>query len=350
MKRLILPLLVAFVSFAFLGCSTSEFKVDGEFTAFEVSDAGNKPQVTSVTVTIEEGKIADYFIDVRQGYRTATVNDQGTEDTTDDVTTYAFGWNSQTKKELGINYKMHYYTYVGSLEDPNSATMEDYISWLVVNNKFDWFQQAELLEEYWLENGVDATELDEEGNFLNVAGVTVANSSYVELALEAVELAGLGKFQTILSTGTNLYFTSMIVSPQGEITDLILDVHQSTKRTAEGTFVWNEFTKQQLGYDYKMHYNAYLATLTNEWEASIEGYQTWLLGNNRLEWFEQAQIISEYVMNNGWDSNLQSIAGKGVSLDGVNSIDGTAGVTISTSTIFILLDLLFASVSDGQIN
>lgn len=350
MKRVILPLLVVFASFALFGCGNSEFKVDGEFTAYSVSDSGNKPQVTLVTVTIEKGKIAGYYIDVRQGYRNATVNDQGTQDTTDDVTTYSFGWNSQTKKDLEFNYKMKYNTYVGSLENPETATIEGYESWLETNNQYEWFQQAELLEAFWFENGVEATDVDDEGEFLNVAGVTVSDSSYVDLALEAVELARLGKFQAIHSTGTDLYIASMIVSPKGVISELKLDVQQSTRCTVEGTFTWNEHTKQSLGYEYKMFYNAYLASLNDEWEASMEGYRAWLTASNKLEWFEQIQVISDYVLEHGWNSNYQPVNGDGISLDGVTLLDGTAGVTISTAHYFTVLDLLFQAVSDGVID
>ncbi|MCK7486981.1 MAG: hypothetical protein MZU97_16850 [Bacillus subtilis] len=51
-----------------------------------------------VTVTIKDGAIVDYAIDVRQGARTQNAT----------TLAYSFAWNTSTKNELGFNYKMHY--------------------------------------------------------------------------------------------------------------------------------------------------------------------------------------------------------------------------------------------------
>lgn len=350
MKRLILPLLMVLAVLALLGCSNSEFPVDGEFTAYALSDSGSKPQVATVTVTIDKGKISKYYIDVRQGFRTATVDDQETPDTTDDVTTYSFGWNAQTKRELGYEYKMHYSLYANSLDVHESATLEGYITWLDASEKHEWFEQAVLLEDFWLAHGVELTEIDDQGEILNVAGVTISNSNYVELALEAIELAKQGKFQAIVCTGTDLYSASMIISSKGEISDLILDVMQANKSTTEGTFTWKEQTKQELGYNYRMLYNSYLATLDNPESATQEGYLAWLSETNHLEWFEQAKVITDYVIQHGWTGDLQPVDGEGMSLDGVTIIDGTSGVTISTSTYFLVLSHLFGSVGEDELD
>lgn len=99
MKKIGLLLLVVFASVALFGCSQGEFKVDGEFTAFETSVHTNGAmQVTMVSVIIENGKIVGYNIDARQGTRTQTAGVDTPEVTTDD--TYAFAWNAKTKKEI----------------------------------------------------------------------------------------------------------------------------------------------------------------------------------------------------------------------------------------------------------
>jgi len=348
MRRILATMLLAIASFALLGCSQSEFKVDGEFTAYALSVTNNKPVLTTVSVTIEKGKIAGYNIDVRQGYRNATTNDQGTVETSDDTTTYAFGWNELTKKELGFNYKMFYYQYVGTLEDVSTARIEGYQEYLTANNLLEWHQQAALLEQYWLENGLDDTIVDENGDFVNVAGVSVSNENYLELAKQAVELARAGEFQAVVCSGTDLYIASMTVA-NGSVSNLVLDVQQSTKSTTLGTFEWKEHTKQQYRFDYKMHYNAYVATLDDVSTASIEGYEGWLTENNRLEWFEQADLITDYIMQHGWDGTLQSIHGDGVSLDGINVLDGMSGVSIATDSHFEVLNLLYSDVGQGKL-
>jgi hypothetical protein len=79
----------------------------------------------------------------------------------------------------------------------------------------------------------------------------------------------------------------------------------------------------------------------------MAGYQTWLTANNRLEWFQQANIITDYVSANGWNASLKAITatGRGVSLDGTTAVDGTAGVTILSQSYFDVLTYLFGKVA-----
>jgi hypothetical protein len=371
MKKLSLLALLVVASFAFIGCQTTaapttaapttvapttvapttavkEFKVDGDFTAFvaEVHTNGAQ-QVTMVTVTITNGVITGYKIDARQAVK--TTDTKGTEDTADD--TYTFTWNAQTKVELGFNYKMHYNTYRNSLTDPATATIEGYQVWLTANNKNEWHTQAALIEAYWLANGVAAMEYDATSKVIsNVAGVTVKNSGYTALALEAIENARAGKFQAIKATGTDLYIASMIKAENGTISELKLDVRQLfTARTDKSKFEWNVATKQELGFMYKMHYNTYRNSLTDPATATQAGYEAWLTANNRLEWFQQANIITDYIMANGWNASYQAVpatsAGIGMSLDGVTPISATAGVTIKSQSYFDVLSYLFAKVA-----
>lgn len=338
MKKFALMLLVVFASFSLFGCNPSEFKVDGEFTAYEVTVSRNAPQVTMVTVTIEKGKIVDYAIDVRQGART-----QNSE-----TMKYAFAWNASTKVELGFNYKMHYNTYVASLADAGTATIAGYEAWLTANSKLEWFQQANLIEAAWLAGGVDSVTKNAEGDIDNVAGVTISDGGYLALAVEAVELAKAGKFQAIKCVGSDLYIATMTVNAKGEFSELMLDVLQATKDTTAGTFVWNTETKQQKGINYKMHYNTYVGTLADAGTATIAGYEAWLTANNKLEWFQQANLITAYVTTNGWNGNLKPLTatGKGVSLDGTTVLDGFASVSITSGSYFDVLAALFAKVAE----
>ncbi|OHE40426.1 MAG: hypothetical protein A2Y16_00605 [Tenericutes bacterium GWF2_57_13] len=328
MKKLILVLFVLIGSFTLLGCNTSEFKVDGEFTAYLPSVSSNKPQVTMVTVTIEDGEIVGYDIDVRQGTRTAT----------GDPAVYSWAWNTQTKKELGYNYHMHYNTYAATDTTP---THEEYITWLDANDKLDWFEQAEVIEAYWLANGYDSIVLVE-GEFPAAVGVTISDSGYVALAAEAVANAKLGKFQSIVCSGTDLYSASMIVSAKGVVSELKLDTLQPTKDTAAGTFVWKTQTKQQLGDAYGMKNTGTKYTFAaGVWTAGAD--------KSTLEWYEQANLITAYILENGWNGDLAPIADRGVSLDGTTLIDACAGVSIKTATYFQVLEALFGAVAEGEI-
>jgi major membrane immunogen (membrane-anchored lipoprotein) len=319
-------------SLSLLGCNTSEFKVDGDFTAFLPTVSSNKPQVTMVTVTIEDGEIVAYDIDVRQGKRTQNA----------ETLAYSFSWNTQTKNELGYGYHMHYSAYTATLADINTATEQGYQDWLEANDKLEWFEQAAIIEAYWLANGVDSI-VPVEGEFPAEIGVSISDSNYVVLAAEAVELAKLGKFQAIACSGSDLYMASMIVSPRGEVSELVLDTLQATKDTVAGTFVWKDSTKQELGDDYGMKgTGAKNSLVSGAWVASTTDKTT-------LEWYEQANLITAYVLENGWDADLKPVVDRGVSLDGTTLIDACAGVTIKTTTYFAVLASLFGAVAEGEI-
>lgn len=348
MKRILLAFSFAFLAVMLIACDTTttttaapvaiEFPVDGEFTAYSVTVSSNKPQVTMVTVTIEDGEITGYYLDCRQGTKT---NNGTTE-----APNYAFAWNTQTKKELGYGYKMHYSKYTATLADINTATLAGYQAWMEAQTGdtiyLEWFQQANLLEAKWLADGVDSAMINKDGDFTNVAGVSVGNSGYTALAKQAVELARLGKFQTFVCSGTDFYMASMIINNLGQVTNLKLDTLQSTRDAAAGTFVWNGYTKQDLGDNYGMTVNGAKYTFAaGAWTASETEKSV-------LDWYEQANQITDYVMENnlienGTVGDLQPIADRGVSLNGTSLVDGFAGVTIKTGTYFLLLDQLAAA-------
>jgi hypothetical protein len=320
MKKVGLLLLVVFASIALMACNPSEFTVDGEFTAFEATVKSSAPQVTMVTVTIEDGEIVGYNIDARQGKRTQTAGADTVADTTDDV--FTFAWNASTKKELGDAYGMV----------ANGGAIAE------------WHVQAGKIEAAWLANGVDFVTFNAETLVIdNVAGVTIKDGGYIALAKEAIELAKAGKFQTFECSGSDLYMASMIVSAKGVVSELELDTLQATKDANLGTFVWKTSTKQELGAAYAMKGTGAKYVYANgAWTASATDKTT-------LEWFEQANLITDYVLANGWNGDLKAIATRGISIDGTTLVDGLAGVTVKTETYLLLLTDLFAAVAEGEI-
>jgi len=320
MKKIGLLLLVVFASVALFGCSQGEFKVDGEFMAYETSVHTNGAmQVTMVSVIIENGEIVGYNIDARQGTRTQGVGADEVKDTADD--TYTFAWNAKTKKQLGDAYGMVAYG----------------------NAVAEWYVQAGHIEAAMLANGVSSITTNAETHKIdNVAGVTMKDGGYLALAAEAVELAKQGKFQSIYCSGTDLYIASMLVS-KGEITELTLDTLQKKSVLADKTvFEWNAKTKQALGNDYGMKGVGGAYTYANGvWTASD--------AKSANEWFEQANLITNYVLETGNVYNLRSIGGRGISVNGSTLVDGLAGVTIKTDGYITVLTDLFANVAVGQI-
>ena len=301
MRKVLMLFFVAFAAFTLFGCNSSEYKVDGEFMAYEVSVHQNAQMVTTVTVTIEDGEIAGYYIDARQGKRTLD----------ETAGTYSWAWNAKTKKELGDDYNM--VKFGGAISE--------------------WYVQAELIEAYWLENGVDSVTVDADNYIDNVTGVTIKDGGYIALAQEALELAKAGKFQAVYCSGTDLYIAEMTVS-KGKIETLVLDTLQSTRNTTTGSFEWKPSTKQELGDAYGM-------------KGSGGGYKlengAWVSTGTKAthEWFEQANTITDWIIANGYDSALKSVGGRGVSLNGTSLVDGTSAVTILTDGYFTVLKSLF---------
>ncbi|MFO7968960.1 MAG: hypothetical protein R6U15_02470 [Candidatus Izemoplasmatales bacterium] len=324
MKKLLMVLFVAFLVLGFAACNgddttetdetteqtteATEFKVDGEFMAFEIGEHYGAPMITSVTVTVEDGEIVDYFIDALQ-------SDGETLE-----------WNENTKKELGYDYKMHYNAYS---ETDDTPTMAEYETWLDENDKLEWFEQAELIEEYWLENGFDSVDVVD-GEIDNVAGVTVSDGGYTTLAAEAVQQAkdGITKAYSVsVHYGApQVVWATLDLDDNGDIEELVIDTLQST--VDEGTFAWNDNTKQELGYDYKMHYGTYSET---DDTPTMAEYETWLEDNDKLEWFEQVNMITDYIEENGWESSF-------------NVQDSVAGVTVTTNAYETVLEAVFAKV------
>lgn len=284
---------LAFVlTLSLAACGKREFVADGKYTAFAAGTHTEyngvvTPELTTVTVTIKNDKIVGYYIDVRQATRTE--NEDGT---------FAFAFNAKTKKELRYDYGMQGASPIGK----------------------EWFEQAEAIEVFMLENGPEAIKL-KDGNYDGLAGATMADGGVKKLALEAIELAKAGKFQAVYAHDTDVYSAHMIVNKKGEPTELVIDtVQMSSKSTSTGTFAWNAETKQQLGYRYGMH--ALAAGFMPVTSANEADYKAWLKANNKLEWFEQVALIAADVLAKG--------------LQGYN-YDAVAGVTVTTSGYEVLI-------------
>jgi hypothetical protein len=291
-------------------CETEEVRTyasDGIFLAYETSVSRNAPQVTTVYVEIENDAIKGYYIDSRQGLRTG----DGTTESP-----YVWTWNEETKKELGADYNM------------------------IVNSDIDkeWFEQAAAIEAFWLENGIDAMTKDADGYIDNVTGASIRDA-YSAIAKQALANAVKGEFVSIYASGTDLYTATMTrcsCTVQG-IETLKLDVLQSTRSQATGTFTWNAKTKQELGNDYGMKdVGNSLSFANGAWSAD---------GNkSSLEWFEQVNLITNYIITNGFDASMKPVADRSASLDGMTPIDALAGATIRTGGYFTTLKTLFSYV------
>ncbi len=303
MKKMLVLLLGVVAVFSLAACSSSEYAVDGDFTAFAYSTHDGGPAIDMVTVTVKDGKISSYNVDARQG----KVNQTAGADTADDASDDAFVavWNEKTKKELKFDYGMVAYS---------KATKE-------------WFEQAEMLEAYWLENGIDPVTFDKEGHTDEVAGVTITVNNYFDLAAEAVANAKAGKFQEVLCVdgehAPEYYVASMTVSAKGEVSALSVDVRQS--KMNGNAMVWNEQTKLELGDKYGMVANS-AAT---------------------LEWDAQSKVITDYVLANGWNDGLSANAeGRAGVLDGA-AVDALSSATIHTGDFYIVLGQLFGAAGDS---
>jgi major membrane immunogen (membrane-anchored lipoprotein) len=286
MKRFFTMILVLVAALAFAGCQEKEFKTDGEFTAFEVSVHRGAPMVTSVTVTVKNGKITKYFIDARQG----TV----TKDAENKIT--AVAWNEKTKKELGNAYGMKGVGPEFKFEDGVWTQVEGGTS------KKEWFEQANAIEAQFLAGGVDSVVVTDE-RISNVAGVTVKDGGYTKLAKEAVANAKAGKVITFEHSlhynGTaNLTWVELVVE-KGKAKSLFIDCLQSTLAADGSGLVWNTKSKKELGNDYGMK------------QASDIG----------KEWFEQANALEAEILAKGPDA-IKVVDGVITDVAGVSIKDG----------------------------
>ncbi len=310
MKKIIVAFFAVFAILGLSACGKKEYKFDGDFLAYEVSIYNDDPQITYVTVTVKNGKVVAYNLDERQ---TTAVKEAGV--------VVGYTWNEQTKKELKEDYGMNAIPS-SSGEGPS----------------LEWYLQAELIEAKWLEDGPDSLTVNENGKIDNLAGATMADTNYTKLAKEAVANAKAGKHNAFVLDDAGNEIT--LYSIEGELKNknafkkITIDTLQS--KVTAGVFAWNAKTKQELGAEYGMKdIGPGYAFENGAWK--VEGKCT-------LEWNEQVDLITNYVVKNGYANKLVSIGERGASLDGTTLVDELAGVTVKSDFYFELLDLLFALI------
>ena len=289
------------------------YAADGQYVAYSIEGA-TKPEVTFVTVTIKDDKLVD--VDINTIQSNTLTNAEGA--------TTGYEFKAQSKKELGYEYKMHYRTYTSSLAEGEEASMEGYKQWLKDNDKKEWHEQAEIVEAEILANGTAGITVDEKGYFNNLAGVTVKDSHYLQLADEAIANAKAGKKVAIATHEDDLIIATAKVNAKGELSEILLDTVQGQFK--EGAWSFKAQSKQELGYGYHMHYRSYTGSLAEGEEASEEGYKAWLEENEKLEWHEQAALIVK-----AWEANHSLVATEG-------EFPTVAGVTIADNCYIQVLN------------
>ena len=276
---------------------------DGVYTAFSYSLNHGAPQIVSVSVIIENDQIAGFFIDTLQS--SAVEKD-------DENNATKFEFNAKTKKQLGYEYYM--FPESGAKDD-GVLDVEAYKAWLAENGKKEWFEQANVLEQYMLENGVEAVELDGEKT-TNVTGVTVTVKDYVDLAKEAVQNAKDGKLVAVTGYGSDIVWATAKVDRYGKVTDYVIDQLQG--KVVDGAYVFNEKSIQQLGYEYYMFQESGAKV---DDVLDVEAYKEWLAENGKKEWFEQVAILCAEFEANGIYNMALDASGKYITVSGVTISD-----------------------------
>lgn len=316
-KKIMFSLFLVLVSFSLVACGDKEeprtYVHDGVYTAFEQSLNGDAPQLVTVSVTIKDDKIASVFIDTIQG---SLVNDK-------------YEFNAKSKKAL----KYEYYMFPASGKKVNGVLdVAAYKTWLKENNKLEWFEQANLLEQKIVAGGVDSIAVTD--GKTNITGITVTVDSYVKLAKEAIKNAKEGKLLAVEVLGSDIVWATASVDKEGKVTSYKIDTLQG-KTTTVGeklVYVFNEKSKQQLGYEYYMFPASGKKV---DGVLDVNAYKTWLKANNKLEWFEQVALIAQKFEANPFASYFF--------IGGEFNKDLVTGVTISDNKYIALLQRVLGS-------
>ena len=338
MKKFLALIFVFVAALGLAACGDkSEFKQDGEFTAFEVSIHDGAPMVTSVTVTVEKGKITKYFIDARQGSITQSSGEG------ESAVAASVKWNEKTKKELKFDYGMKDVGPKYEFKDGKWAVVDD------AKCEKEWFEQAEAIEAKWLADGVESVEVND-GRISNVAGVTVKDGFYNKLAREAVENAKAGKvvvFKEALSyNGSADFYFVEVVFEKGKAKSVLIDTRQSKIEKATNdkgeevdALVWNEKTKQELKEAYGMKDDGPKYEFKDGKWVEVEGEKS------TLEWYEQVKLIQDFVVANGFAKKIVPIDGRSGAYEGDTApIEALAGVTVVTGNYLELIAKAFAAI------
>lgn len=311
MKRILSVFLALIAVLTLVACGEKDpeprtYMADGKYTAYTTGLNYGNPQITWVTVTIENDEIKSFYIDQLQS------NAPGE-------------WKTQTKKELGFKYGMHCYTvgngaYSGGVNDSN---VDAYAADIKAAGKLEWHEQAALIETHFLTT-LDVT-TDGAGIIQGITGVTIADNDYIALAKQAVENAKAGivnTFKADVYEGFAILTSAQAkVNAEGKITEVKIDELQSG--VAEDTFSWNTQTKQQLGYKYGMHqYDLGIyANLKDDANAeALEQYKAAVAENGKLEWFQQVDALAAAWLGGANVSNIASVSGVTISDTGYSAV------------------------------
>ncbi|OPZ32425.1 MAG: hypothetical protein BWY97_01514 [Tenericutes bacterium ADurb.BinA124] len=221
------------------------------------------------------------------------------------------------------------------------AGRDAYQAYLTASGKKEWFQQVNLLEAYFLANDPATIKVDATSKAItNVSGVTIGDKGYSKLAAEALALAKAGKVQVVKATGANIVWVTAQVNADGKFASILVDTLDG--RVTAGKFAWNEKSKQELGYLYGLHnFNDATANYTRQdltTEAGLNAYKAYLKATGKKEWFEQVNLLSDYVQANGWNGKI--VTSKTGNLDTSASATTLAGVTLGVSDYTELLEQL----------
>ncbi|HOC98134.1 MAG TPA: hypothetical protein PKK80_03775, partial [Bacilli bacterium] len=185
----------------------------------------------------------------------------------------------------------------------------------------------------------------ENGYIQGIAGVTIKDGGYSKLAKAALANAKAGKTVKLAATSNygspNIVWVEATVDADGAFTALELNTLQGkVVKNAEDLvtgYAWNAKNKQELGYLYGMH-NTNNADAGYErqdlsTEEGLAAYKAYLAEQEKLEWFEQANMITAYALENGL-ANLKMNEAK--KLDG--SVEALAGVSITVDHYLAVLE------------
>lgn len=278
MKKLLSFFFVGLLIFVLVACqpeeenppileTEKEYVYNGTFTAFRESFNRGNPQLSWVSVTVEDGEIVSFYIDEVQTNASKSAEN-------------VYSWNSKTKKQLKEDYNMIVASPIGK----------------------EWYEQADFLEKYFLEHAPEFVEMDADGYPTNddlITGTTMIVSTYVELALEAIANWKQGKYTALeysMNNPTQFQFTWVDLKvEEGKVSEFYIDTIQSNRKTAENEFSWNK-SKKVLKEDYNMIV------------ASPIG----------REWFEQAETLEEYFLENPISDVLMDSEGYAQNVTGVS--------------------------------
>lgn len=326
-KKIMFSLFLVLVSFSLVACGDKEeprtYVADGVYTAFEeVVTSRGVPELTTVSVTIKDDKLVNVFIDTIQG---AAIK-------SDDVTT-GYTFNAKSKKSLGYEYYMF---PASGKKVAGVLNVQEYKTWLNENNKKEWFEQAKLLEDAIVKNGVDSvtviTEGDNLGKTNSVAGVTVTVDTYVKLTKDALANAKAGKLLAVEVYQDDIIWATANIDKDGKVTGYKIDVLQGQNIKEDNVvtgFKFNDKSKQELGYAYFMHRGAFGQSYDET------AYKAWLKTNKKLEWFEQVAIICEKFEANPYSSFFY--------INGNYNTELVSGVTITDNKYLTVLQRVFAN-------